>query len=110
MAGFAMGAITKVTLDHQGMGEILNSDKVRALVDYEAWAIADDVRRRIRRNGVDKYPVVVDNRMTAGMQQDRQAADIAITHPAGAALQAKYGVLTQAALARGLDMNGPVGP
>lgn len=100
--------ITKFRLDHRGMGELINSPEVRDAVDMAALQVAIYVDDALLRGGERKYPVNIDHRRTVGMAQNRQATDIAITHPAGVALQAKHGVLTRACLAAGLDMNGAV--
>ena len=93
-------ARAKITLDHEGIGEVLNSPQVRMAVN----ALAHDVGETVKEIIGSKYPVNVDTRMTVGMQQDRERADIAIVHPAGKALQAKHGALTRAAAAHGLEV------
>lgn len=83
-----------VTLDHDGIEEMLKSAEVAAAVHELAQQVAANVQ------GVpDGAEVVVDDYET-----DRAASSVTIKHAAGLALQAKYGTLTQAASAAGLEV------
>lgn len=85
-------------LDRAGVGEILRSAEMAAVVDDLAEQLAAQVRAGISDPDV-AAAVDVDSYVT-----DRAAAAVTIVHPAGMALQARNGVLTRAAAAAGLDV------
>lgn len=80
-------------LDRAGMAQIAKSDGIRKLVRQAAAKVAANAR-----NATD-LPVETGERTT-----DRAVVDVTIAHPAGAATQAKHGVLTKAASAAGLEV------
>lgn len=88
----------KVRLDHKGILDMLKSDDVRAEIDsyaeriHEIVANADEVTRNAAPTDVKHYTT------------DRAAAAVTIVHAAGLAIQAKYGTLTRAAKAVGLQV------
>lgn len=85
-----------------GMAEMLKSPKVAAAVHAAAEATAANVRadpNMIRHEIQDE--VSVDDYVT-----DRAATSVTITHPAGIGMEGKHGVLTKAARATGLEVNG----
>ncbi len=93
-------ARNRVRLDHSGIEEVLKSAQVRAEVDDLAETVADAVRNAptvIRRGITDR--VEVESYTT-----DRAAAAVVLAHAAGAPMQAKHGVMTQAAGAAGLEV------
>lgn len=85
---------TKITLDHDGVGQVLRSGEVRAAVSALARTVAGNVVSHDR-------PVEVYDHVT-----DRAHSNVVIAHPAGMAMQAKYGTLTRAAAAAGLEVHG----
>lgn len=91
-------ARVKIKLDHGGMREMLQSEDVRAELAERAEAVADTVRahQSIVRN---EMPVGRDSHTT-----DRAVESVSIEHAGGIAVQAKYGVLTDAAAGHGLDV------
>jgi hypothetical protein len=80
-------------LDRSGMADIAKSDQIRKLVREAAREVAGHAR------DATDLPVETSERTT-----DRAVVDVTIAHPAGAATQAKYGVLTRAAARAGLDV------
>lgn len=87
----------RVRLDHAGIGAILKSGPVRALVSSAAQSVAGAAKHTTEKG--EELPVQVDSYTT-----DRAAASVTIAHPAGAAAQAKHGVLTRAAGSAGLEV------
>ena len=84
-----------VKLDHAGMAELLNSDKVAGLVKGLADRVASQVRGAVNaRDGV-----VVDTYTT-----DRAAASVTIRDPRARLWQARDGVLTSAVASVGLEV------
>ncbi|MGZ0151877.1 hypothetical protein ACXJJ3_32795 [Kribbella sp. WER1] len=81
-------------LDKIGPQEILLSGAVGAEITRLAQAVAANA-------DVPSYAEVVVDEYTT----DREAASVTIRHPAGVAIQAKYGSLTRAASAVGLEVN-----
>lgn len=97
----------KVTLDHIGMRNLASNEAMRALCRKAAERMAEHVQAegiRVgdRDGGRHEYelPVKVED----GVYNGRAFADVIINHPAGAAVQAKHGVLTRAASAEGLSV------
>ena len=88
----------KVTLDRAGVGAFLKSGEVSDMVNSAAGRIADGVRSRLPD---DEGEVVVESYTT-----DRGAAAVIVRHPRAVGLQAKYGIITAAASAIGVDVKG----
>lgn len=87
----------KLKLDSPGILEMLQSAEVEAVIG----AVADSVAASIdetARNG-DAIPVLVET-----YTSDRAAASVTLAHPAGVGKEAKYGTLTGAAEAAGLEV------
>jgi hypothetical protein len=82
-----------IHLDYAALGKILKED-MRGPVDEAAAQIA----AKVDVGNVDA-PVTVESFTT-----DRAVAVVAIAHPAGEAIQAKHGALTQAAAACGYEV------
>jgi len=80
--------------DSKGIAEILLSDDVAEAVDALAETVAANLRPMVRN-----LPVVVESYTT-----DRKAAKVTIADVQGMILQAKHGVLTQAAASAGLTV------
>lgn len=89
----------KVTLDRAGIGAILKVGEVPAMVNRAAESIASGVRARMPNDGEGE--VVVERYTT-----DRGAAAVVVKHPRAVGLQAKYGILTNAASAIGATVRG----
>jgi hypothetical protein len=83
---------TRVTLDTAGIGNMLRSAPVAAAIAALTRAVAGNVQARGR-------PVT-----TGAGTTDRAVGQVSIAHPAGRAMQAKYGTLTRAAAAAGLEV------
>ncbi|MEV1157731.1 hypothetical protein AB0J27_20265 [Micromonospora chokoriensis] len=79
---------------------MLQSAGIRARVAVAADAVAAlvEAHHSVRRHAM---PVTRD-----GTTTDRAVEAVSIAHPGGLAVQAKYGALTDAARAVGLDVNG----
>lgn len=85
--------MAEVELDYEGIGEMLKSYPVRKEIMGAARQMAAHVEAE------HDVPVEVHAYTT-----DRAAAAVTIAHPAGIAIQAKYGALTRAASAQGLEV------
>lgn len=87
-------------LDHQGIGSLLKSAEMQQVVREVANTVAGNVSSQgLTATSGGGLPVEVNTYIT-----DRAAAAVTITHPAGLAMQAKYGALTKAAAAAGLEV------
>ncbi len=82
-------------LDYKGVGELLKSDEIAKAVNAAAAAIAAIVDV----GSVTEAQVTVREYTT-----DRRAAAVSIAHPAGLAIEAKYGALAKAAASVGLTV------
>lgn len=93
--------LTNLELDHDGIADLLKSDQIRALVAEAADAVAGNVEAsgQMVNNGNDPLPVARDSYTT-----DRAGESVTLAHPAGLAVQAKHGTLTQAAASAGLEV------
>lgn len=86
----------RIDLDSGGMEEVLKT-LMRPSVEAAAKAVASNVKV----GSVTEAEILTDSYTT-----DRAAVAVVIAHPAGLALQAKYGSLTKAAAAAGLEVKG----
>ena len=88
----------RIKLHHAGIAEVLKSDEVAVALGNVADAIAAtaEAHDEVQRHGVD---VEVEEYET-----DRVAFSVTLAHPAGRAIEAKYGTLTQAAGDAGLEV------
>ena len=84
------------TPDSNGFAELLLSDEIAAAVLLAADAIGNNVQT----GHTDIDATVTVREYTT----DRRAAAVSIAHPAGLALEAKYGVLRRAAASIGLEV------
>lgn len=84
----------KLSLDHDGIAEILKSQEMRAMVDDATGKIAADVQSK-----VGGMRVVTDSYTT-----DRAAGAVVIEDVRGMVEQAEHGVLTKSAKAIGADV------
>ncbi len=87
---------------------ILKSSEVRAMVKEKADEIAAHIDQQgilvgAFKGGVGEIPLPVEVRTNT---TDRATASVVLAHPAGIAVQAKYGALTRAASAEGLSVKG----
>ena len=95
-------AARPVRLDSNGIGDLLKSSAMRSAVDKAANAVAENARDQGHTvESGEALPVTVTSYTT-----DRAAASVALAHPAGVAMQAKYGVLTKAASDAGMEVKG----
>jgi hypothetical protein len=92
-------AKVKVTLDHKGIGELLNSAQVRGALPPFAEGIAAAARARNPRDGV-----AVDTFTTRGMRSNRTAMSVTVKDYRAMLWQARDGMLTRAASSVGLEV------
>ncbi|MFG3715801.1 hypothetical protein [Micromonospora sp. NPDC047730] len=87
-----------IRLDHKGIAELLKSAEFAEAMAEKAGEVAATVKahQSIRRH---KMPVT-----TGAFETDRATHSVTIADPGGLPVQAKYGVLTQAATAAGLEV------
>lgn len=88
----------KIRLDHKGIAALLKSAEFAAAVDVKAAEVEAIVsaHESIRRH---EMPVEMGSYET-----DRSAAEVVIAHAGGLGVQGKYGALTKAAEAVGLEV------
>lgn len=96
-----------VKLDNAGIASIAHGGDMQRLCRQAADRIASHIRAEgikvgDRDGGRHEYDLPVEVR--EGVYDQRAFADVVIAHPAGAAVQAKHGVLTRAASAEGLTV------
>lgn len=97
-----MARSAPVRLDHRGIGQQLKSSEMGEVVEATAETIAENVRSQgLTVESGAALPVEVDTYTT-----DRSAASVMLAHAAGLGVQAKYGALTKAASASGLEVKG----
>lgn len=89
-----------VRLDRAGMSLMLKSGGVRSEISSVAQAVANTARGN---EGVAKHDAEIK---VEDYTTDRAASAVLIKHPIGMGIQAKYGALTQAASAQGLQVKG----
>lgn len=101
----------KVRLDFRGVGDVLKSREMTAVVEAAGEAVASNVKAQgIRVGDRDGRPREVDMPVDVQMQEtDRAVAVVAINHPSGEAVQAKHGALTKAAAEAGLEVRSRFG-
>lgn len=96
-----------VKLDHAGIAAILKSTEMHRLVQGVTEEVAGNVREQgiavgaFSGSGEIPLPVKPDVTTT-----DRAHGRVVLAHPAGIAVQAKYGALTKAASQAGLEVKG----
>jgi hypothetical protein len=95
-------ASLKIRLDHDGIGDMLKSGDVAESIG----ALAEEVAAEARADPNVPLDVPVQ---TSAYVTDRAAVAIDLHHPSGLGLQAKYGVLTKAAGAVGLEVKSKHG-
>lgn len=88
-------------LDHVGIGAILRSGEMAAVVNKAARDVVSSAEGQGRMTHDGPLPIDLQEYTT-----DRAAALVALAHPSGMAMEAKYGVLTKAAAAAGLEVSG----
>lgn len=84
----------ELRIDTAGIGEVLKSAEVGAVID----GLAADVAERVR-----SYDAEADANVSS-YTFDRRAASVTFVHRNSADLEARDGVLTQAAAAVGLEV------
>jgi len=87
-----------VRLNKLGMRQMLTSGEVAQTISEIAEAVGNAARSN---PGVAKHEAEIK---VETYTTDRAAAAVLIKHPIGMGIQAKYGALTQAAAARGLQV------
>jgi hypothetical protein len=88
----------RLRLDHKGLAEVLKWETLAVDTMAAARRIAEGAHHTTRQ-GVTVRATVIRRRTT-----DRVGAVVALSHPAGAAIEAKYGVLAKAASAAGMPV------
>lgn len=98
-----MSAIEGFRIDRDGVRELLNSPEVAAAVRVAAEQVAATARGAGRRVASGKpLPVEVFD----DPNHDRPGTTVAVRHPAGVGMEARYGLLKKAAEAAGLEVTG----
>lgn len=94
----------KLRLDRAGIAAVLRSAPVESAVSD----LAEGVASRIHETAHDgPVPVETRSRVASGGRiSARPAVDVILAHPGGLAIEAKYGALTKAASAAGLEVRG----
>jgi len=93
-----MVATVRVKVNYTGVGEVLKGAEVTEMVNEAAAQVAANVPTEVEGETVETD---VTSYVT-----DRAAAQVLLMHPTAAAFQAKYGTLTRAAGAAGLEVSG----
>lgn len=93
-----MASTVNIRLDHKGIGEILRSAEVALAVVVKAAEVAAIAEAH---HSIRKHDMPIKTRFYIS---DRAAVGVAIAHPGGLNVEAKYGVLAHAAAAVGLDV------
>lgn len=98
----------KVRLNGPGIRAILKAPAMQRATQAAAEAVAanveaQNIRVGDRDGGKHEYDLPVSVKMVT---TDRAHAIVALSHPSGAAVQAKHGALTKAAAQAGLDVGG----
>lgn len=91
-------AKAKIRLDRGGMKAMLSSGQVAKVVHSAARSVADNYDRELSSGEL------MDVRVEDG-KTDRARSVVVVAHPAALRDQAKYGSLTKAASAAGLEVN-----
>lgn len=98
-------ARAKVTLDNTGIAAELKSTAIQR----EIAAKTDQVARAVEEQGITVGALSGGGEMalpveTSQTTTDRAHGSVSLAHPAGLAVQAKYGALTKAAARAGLQV------
>lgn len=98
----------KVKLDSRGIEAILQSTATHRATQEAAEKVADNARAMgVKVGDKDGGPREKDMPVEVSMTTtDRAHAFVTIAHPAGQAVQAKWGALTKSAREAGLDVKG----
>ncbi|GAB1641767.1 hypothetical protein [Krasilnikovia sp. MM14-A1259] len=89
----------RLRLDHAGIAEVLRSAEVTFAVTAKAAEVQDAVETH---HSVARHRMPVERH---SYETDRAADAVTIAHPGGLGVEAKYGVLSEAARTVGLDVN-----
>ncbi len=93
----------RLVLDSEALREVLRGPEVVAALESVAEEIATLARaRHLRTRDGRPLPIAVIRESPT----DRGAVTVAVTHPAGVGMEARHGVLRQAAQAAGLTVSG----
>lgn len=94
----------RIDLDHDGIAEILGSSRVASLTAAAGARMAAHLGGLTANDGTE-IPVEVDE-WRPQLRRDplpRAGSAVTLAHAAGVGIERKYGVLTEAALAAGLE-------
>ena len=99
----------KIKLDHDGIGAMLQSEKVASAIvqlgDKVAAVAGGQTVTGATRGGSAALPVLVEPYTASGPKlSPRPGVQVMLAHPAGLRVEAKYGVLTKSAAAVGLEV------
>lgn len=87
--------MTELHLNYMAISRLLKSDEMKKRIEEVANAIAANV----------DVGSVTDAKVGVQMvETDRAHANISVMHPAGMAMEAKYGTLRRAAASQGLEV------
>lgn len=99
----ALPAIFGITIDSDGARELLTSPEVAEALRAAAQRVADTASaqgHRVTSGAVLPVKVITE------AATDRASATVAVTHPAGVGMEARYGLLKRAAEANGFEVTG----
>ncbi|MEU8655254.1 hypothetical protein [Actinoplanes philippinensis] len=88
----------RIRLDHRGMGEMLRSGEVAATIALRAAEVEQAVSEH---QSIVRHEMPVERH---AYTSDRAGEDVTIEHAGGLAVEAKYGVLADAARAVALQV------
>ncbi|TQM83231.1 hypothetical protein FHX81_5649 [Saccharothrix saharensis] len=98
-----MDAFHGFRLDRDGVRQLLNSDGFRDVVQAAADQVGTAARGAGHRvTSGEPLPVEVFD----DPRRDRVGVTVAVRHPAGVGMEARYGLLKRAAEAAGLEVDG----
>lgn len=98
----------RIKFDHAGIGAILKSGEVRSAIESLTKQVAQNVERQgitvgDKDGGSHEIALPVESDV---ITTDRAHGRVVLAHPAGIAVQAKWGALTKAASQAGLEVKG----
>jgi hypothetical protein len=98
-----MGTFEGFRIDRAGVAELLNSEEFRDAVQAAAEQVGAAARGAGHRvTSGEPLPVEVFD----DPRHDRVGVTVAVRHPAGVGMEARYGLLKRAAEAAGLEVDG----
>lgn len=93
----------KFTIDHGGVQALLKSEELHSFINGKVDEVASSLEGEVQAKtnfGRDEQEVRIGS---SHYTTDRAAGSVTLMHPAGVALEAKYGHLKKAAEAAGFE-------